>query len=329
MQHNKCYLFVRICLFDILTRTGRRQGDKTLSTLDTLENFRVIPKSSIMKTVLLVLAITIVTIDCRKSLYDLRKREPWNPSEIIRLEKSIRDVWYLNTDLQKNYANEGLFRSKVELKHFTDVLYASRIDLKWVLAATCFEHFIADLLAFSSAVEKLLGILETNLIGRETKELMSFDSDEIYNVPTFLFHAGYRNLKPIFDTIHLLRTLSLPPTANLATDFILRKELQKFIREHSYIQSGEITTERKLDSTDIEGFANECKIIKSKLMTLSEIFYLNTTPLINTTVYDRNFEYDRITPLSMFKNYVYNTEKCTIYVSITNVLRVVCFDRDF
>lgn len=316
-------------MFDTLARMGRRQGGKTSSTLDTLENFRVIPKSSIMKTVLLVLAATIVTIDCKKSLYDLRKRELWNPSEIIRLDKSIRGVWGFNTEYQENYNNASLFESKVELKYPTDVLYASRIELKWILATTFFEHLVANLLEFTEAVVKILGMLKMNLINRQTLELISFENDDIYSLPTFLFHAGYRKLDPIFDVIHLLRTLLLPSPANLVTDIRLRKKLQIFIREYSYIHNRKKTIEKDPKPAVVEELMKKCNKLKTELTTLSEIFVLNTTPLISTMFYDRQLEYERINRLSAFNDYIYKTEKCIIYVSITNVFRVIQFDRDF
>lgn len=283
-----------------------------------------------MKTVLLVLAITIVTIDCKKSLYDLRKREPWNPSEIISLENSIRDVWYININLQTNYAYESSFKSKLELTNPSDVLYASRIELKWVIAATCFEYFITDLLAYSDAVVELLEMLMTNGVRetRETIDLISFDNDEIYNLPTFLFHAGHCKLEPIFDAVHLLRTLSLPPSANLATDSKLQKELKQFIQTYSNMYSSNKTDEENLEPPNINYLISKCKQIKQKITTLSNIFHLNTTPLINTIVYDQNYKSGRINSLA-FKNYIYNTETCTIYVSTTNVIPVIYFYRDF
>lgn len=280
-----------------------------------------------MKTVLLVLAITIVTIDCTKSLYDLRKREPWNPSKIISLEQSIRELWYINIKLQKNYAYESSFKSKLELINPLDVLYASRIELKWVIAATCFEFFVTELLAYAGAVDELLKKLMTN-VDRETIELISFDNDEIYNFPTFLFHAGYCKLEPIFDAVHLLRTLSLPPSENLATDSKLQKELKKFIQTYSNMYSSKKTDEENLESPSISDLKYKCKQIKQRIATYSKIFHLNTTPLINTIVYDQNYKSDLINPLA-FNNYVYNTETCTIFVSITNVIPVICFYRDF
>lgn len=207
------------------------------------------------------------------------------------------------------------FKSKVVLTYPTDVVYAAAIHLKWILADTCFDYLLAHLLGFTGAVVELLETQKTIIIDQKTMELIGFD-DSVYSLPTFLFDVGYRKLESIIDILHFLRTLTLPRPSNLATAFILQTKLRKFIEENTYLHNRETDFETNPMTANRDKLEKMCLEIKTKIINVSEIFFLYITPLINTIIYDRKFEDEHTNQLSAFRKYIYETEKFTIDVSI-------------
>lgn len=279
-----------------------------------------------MKAVILVVAATIVTIDCTNSLNELRKRKAWNVDDVTGLYMSTSDAWTFNALLQKNYDNAGLFEFKLEFKLSSDVAYAAPIRLKWIFAVTCFEHFIGNLLAYIGAVLELLETREDAVFDQKTMELIGFD-ESVYGVPTFLFDAGYRKLGPVFDIIHFLRTFTIQSSENLTTAFPLRIKLQKFIEQYSYMHGGKIDFANNPGTANRTDLEKKCLRIKTEITRLSEMVFLNTTPLINSMYLDRNL--DHTDQLFGFNHYVYENEQFTIYVSMANVFRVTCFVLEY
>lgn len=255
-----------------------------------------------------MLALTIVSVVRAKSLYELRKHRAWDVDDGLFVFTS--DV--LSSELQKNYNNADIFESRLELKRPTDVVYAAPIRLKWIFAATCFEHLVGDLLAYTGTVVELLETQEGVAFDQKTVELIGFD-ECIYSVPTFLFDAGYRKLEPIFDVIHFFRSLALLPPANSMT---AQTKLRKFIKEYSYIHGRETAFENNPGIANRAELEKKCLDIKTKITNLSKIFFLNTTPLINTMFFDQTPESDHTNRLLEFDNYIYETEKCIVYVSM-------------
>lgn len=282
-----------------------------------------------MKAVTLVLASMIVTIGCTKSLYELRERKSWDNNAITSVIAMTSDVWKFKRKFQDNYNYMSLFISKMVLKRPTDVTFAAPIHLKWVLANTCFDYLLTHLLEFTGAVLELLKT-ENAVIDVKTKELIGFD-DHVYSLPAFLFDVGYRNLKPIIDIIHFLRTLTLPLPSNMATGFILQTKFQKFIEENSFQKKHNKGTNFKKYSriANRNILKKNCLEIKTKITSLSGIFLLYTTPLINTKLYDRKFQYEFKCQLSAFGKYIYEIEIFSTDVSITTVFCIILFDPEF
>lgn len=103
----------------------------------------------------------------------------------------------------------------------------------WIFATTCYEHFVDTLVEFANEAVKLIVTPEKDVLDQKTIELIRFVDDDIYCLPTFLFDVGHRKLETILQTIHLLRLLSYSFQASVVTALQLKKELQKFVEDHS------------------------------------------------------------------------------------------------
>lgn len=268
--------------------------------------------------VIMVFALMIVTVHCERSVYDVRVRRLWDANDIHDLIRSTRVVREFDKRLQTNYQNRDVDESK--LLYF---LKNTTIEYMWIFATTCYEYFVGILLEYTDVAAKLIITSELDVIDRETIELIRFVKDDIYCVPTFLFDVGHRKLDTILQTIHLFRSLTFSSQSSLVTASELKAKLQKFVRDHSLKPIKEKTVPKELSVVDRMGLEMNCQKIKKKLIKISKIFCLKNPPFIDTHFHERNIKYSPTHTFLSFNNNIYDTEKCTVYVSITNVFLVI------
>lgn len=122
------------------------------------------------------------------------------------------------------------------------------------------------------------------------------------------------------QTIHLLRLLSYSFQASVVTALQLKKELQKFVEDHSLNPMNEKAESEEL--SDIGRMELEMKYqkIKKNLIMISKTICSKSTPFINTRFYDRDINHDTTLLFLSFNDYIYKIEKCTIYVSFMNII---------
>lgn len=71
------------------------------------------------------------------------------------------------------------------------------------------------------------------------------------------------------------------------------------------------------------GLKTKCQKIKKKLTKISKIICTKSMPFKNTHFYHRDIDYDPTLLFLSFKDYIYEFEKRTIYVSVMNIFRVI------
>lgn len=280
----------------------------------------VVWESSIIMVVVMVFALMIVTVDCATSMYSVRKRTLWDANDISNLITSTTVVHEFDRRLQTNYKNRDVCELTQKTKYPWEVLNEAKTIYISIFATTCYEYFFDVLLEYISVAETLIVTSSVHQIHRETIELIQFVNDDIYCLPTFLFDVGHRELETTFQTIHLLRSLSYSSQARLVNASALKETLQKFVSDHSW----KLTKSEEVLDTNIIELKNRCQNIKRKLTKISKIFCLKSNPFINSRIYDRHIDHNTTVSSFSFKDYIYKTEKCTIYVSITNVFFLTC-----
>lgn len=305
-------------------RHGQEVHTVICRVLTTLDTMFVILESSIIMVVVLAFALIIVTVDCDGSMYDVRKRTLWDVNDISNLIRSTRVVQEFDSRLQTNHENRDVDAQKLahQLKYPLGVVNeANTIDML-IFATTCYEYFVDVLVEYINVVTALIVTSEVQPIDQKTIELIQFVDDDIYCLPTFLFDVGHRKLESILQTIHLLRLLSYSSQASLVTASVLKETLQKFVTDHSW-KPMKNKAKSEVSYIDTERLIHGCLDIKRKLTKISKIFCLKSTPFINSHIYDQHIGYHTKLPFFSYRYYFYETENCTVYVSITNVFLVL------
>lgn len=299
-------------------RHERKDDTVKFRVRNTLDTMLVDWESSIIVVVVMVFAQIIVTVDCEVSVYSMRKRRLWDSNAIQKIIKSTRVVQEFDKRLQTNFKNRDVDESKMmyPLKNATT-------EFMWIFATTCYEYFVDILIEYVSTAATLIATSIIDVIDEETITSIRFVDDDIYCMPTLLFDVGHRNIETILQTIHLLRTLKFSYQGKLVTASELKKKLQKFVSDYSLkpmkkmVESGEWTVVGRL------GVKMECQKIKNKLTKISKILRLNNTPFINTHFFDHNISYSSTNTFLSFNDYIYETEKCIVHVSIRYVFLVI------
>lgn len=317
LKENACGFFV------YSTLRHEREGDTVQCRVrNTHDTMLVVWESSTIIVVVMVFALMIVTVDCGGSVFGVRKRRLWDANDISNLIRSARVVHEFDDRLQYNYDNRDVYEFPESLKYPTQIVYATTTEVMWIFATTCYEYFVEILMEYIIIAANLIRQSKLDVIDQETIELIRFVDDDIYSLPTFLFDVGHRKLETILQTVHLLRTLSFSSQVIFMTASGLKNVLQKFVRDHSLKPNKE---NAKLEVSVMERveLKNRCPHVKYKLTKISKIFDLKSTLLINTQFYARNIEERPTNSISSFDYYIYEIEKCTVYVSITNVFRII------
>lgn len=303
---------------------GQKGHTVECRVLTTLDIMFVTWESSIIMVVVMVFALTIVTVDCAQSLYSLRERMLWDVNDVSSLIISTKAVTEFDWRLQTNYKNMDDY--EVAQKPTNPWEQSKKLNTIYVsiFATTCYEYFFDVLLEYIGIAIKLIVTPEGCDIDQKTIELIQFVNDDIYGLPTFLFDIGHRQVEVIFQMIHLLRSFSYSHQARLMKASVLREILQKFITDHSW----KLTKPIEAPNTDIEELKNSCQDIKRKLTNISKIFYLKSKPLLNSHVFERVIGHNTVMSPILFKDYVYENEKCLVYVSIKKCISYYLFSNN-
>lgn len=282
----------------------------------------VIPKSFIMKLGVVVFAVTIVTIDCYNSLHDLRKRMPRTAKDIASLVERTKADEKFNGKFRNNFDIKEflLFDTSSEYLMESSHLMAGSKNLSFV--NTCYEHLVDNLVTYVDVTIKLIGTVTTDRIDQNTIDAIRLNCDHVYCLLTFLFDIGFRKLDPIFETIYFLQSLPHNVQANSETASLLPNVLQTFLKKHLLkIIDTEIN---QSPSMTYEELAVTLSEIERELSKFSSKFCSTTyKPLFNINVYDQNTDSIESNKPMSFTNYVYESEMCTIEVSIANTFRTI------
>lgn len=312
-----------LCLFEYLletlARTHKPYSEIPGAVDNAQEQMFVIPKSSTMNVIVTVWVAMVVTVDCHRSLYDIRERMPWEAEEITSLVASTDVLQTFDKRLRSEYNTRYKIEYEWPIKYPTDGVNVAATNFNLILADTGYEHLVTILIVYVDTVLRLMKTLNVDIINQQTINLIQFGDNGIYCLATFLYDSGYRNVESIFETIHFLQSLSHASQTAAITASQLRRKLEIFVSKQQLKSSRNDTNVPPCtDPTELE---NKISEIKWELTKLSSIFCTESAPLINTTIYDKNTEFQDSKLLWLYTAGVYETKKCTIYVSTANAFR--------
>lgn len=312
---------VYLLVYSIL---GRGQVDDAVQrqTPKTFENMYVIPKSLIMKLGVVVFAVIIVTINCYESLHDLRKRMPRSANEISDLIENTKGDEKFNSKFQKNFDVKEFLLFDAFEEYSIDGTQFMTGSRNLSFSNTCYEHLVDYLVTYIDVAIKLIETLTTDTIDQKAIDAIRFNCEHIYCLLTFLFDIGFRKLDLIFETIHFLQSLPQRVQADSTTASLLSNALRAFLKKY-LVQL--IDEDKKASSSiTLEELKEKLLEIERELCHFSYKFCSTTyKPLINTNVYYQNTDPIDSNLSMSFTNYVYESEMCTIQVSITKTFRIL------